>query len=98
MALKLKRSFKIDKDDERFTALCKTHAEIFVHQTVMSQAKQDLVKSVSSRNQLMREVLLDDHGYVIHSDDKIVFFEQTGEIRVMQEVPENTGYEESTQP
>ena len=98
MALKLKRSFHLKREDGTFDAVCKANTGIFVNQSILNQARQGLIDAVSERNKLLRKALLDEHGYVIHTDDTIVFMEQTGEIRIMQDQPEDTNYEESNKP
>lgn len=95
MTLKLKRSFHLKREDGTFDAVCKEHAKIFVNQSMLDQARQGLIDAITERNKLLRETLLNDHGYVIHTDDKIMFLEQTGEIRIMQDQTEDINYGDS---
>ena len=80
--MKLKKSFQLDKESSTYSELCKTSALVMVYQGMMTKGKNGVVETLQERNKLLQETLL-EMGYIIHSEDKLLFFEQTGEIRVM---------------
>lgn len=90
MALKLKRSFQLDKNDQLYSDLCQAHAELYVAQTMVEQGKKELVNSISKRSAIIND-LLSKYNYVLDSSDRVAFFEQTGEIRILQNEPDIHG-------
>jgi len=83
MALKLKRSFQISKEDKTYADLCGLQSDLIVNHVIMAQSKKAIAKIMSKRSTLLNDFLL-DNNYILDSEDRVAFFEQTGEIRIMQ--------------
>lgn len=81
MALKLKRAFHINKN-ETVQELNQLATDISVSLMLMNTAKRELADGMNRRNEILRTLLLEDCNYIITPTDKVLFLEQTSEIRV----------------
>lgn len=81
----IKKSILLNKDSRVYQDLSLASAKIIVNQGLLNKLKKDLITAVNERNELLRNELLEERNYILHSKDKVLFFEQTGEIRVIEE-------------
>ena len=84
MAYKLKKAFQVDKGTKLYRDLCRNSAEVQINRTMVQTGQKNLQESITERNQLIGEFLL-DKNYILVVEDRFLFIEQTGEIRIMVE-------------
>lgn len=82
MALKLKRAFHISSQGEEAQELNQLSTDIAVSLMLINTSKKELALGMNRRNEILRTLLLEDCNYIITPTDKVLFLEQTSEIRV----------------
>lgn len=96
MALKLKKAFQLGKETEEAIELNHLSADVAVSLMLLNTARQELTNSMSKRNDILKNVLLDNCNYILTQTDKVQYLEQTSEIRVYES--NGTTQEEITKP
>ncbi len=82
MALKLKKSYHLDKDKPEVQELVQLGTDIQVSFMLLNTSKKELANSMNKRNNILRDILLDDCNYLLSPNDKVLFLDQTSEIRI----------------
>jgi len=82
MALKIKRAFQVDKTTPEAKQLTQLGTDITISAMMIKSAKRELADSMNQRNIILRDMLLDQHDYIVSPSDRVLFMEQTSEIRI----------------
>lgn len=82
MALKLKHAFQLKKTAPEARQLTQLGTDVTLSAMMLNTAKKELSEAINQRNEILRDTLLDQYGYIIAPNDKILFLEQTSEIRI----------------
>lgn len=82
MALKLKRAFQLEKTTPEAKQLTQLGTDVTISAMMLNTAKKELSEAINQRNEILRNILLDQCRYIVAPNDRILFLEQTSEIRV----------------
>jgi len=82
MAVKLKKAFQLDKTLPEAKQLAQLGTEVTISVMMLNTAKKELTEALNERNELLRDILLDQCNYILSPTDKVLFMDQTSEIRV----------------
>ncbi len=87
MPLHLKKVYKMntEKNSDEYYTLCHTSAEIHLLKQQIENARRELVETVTKRNRIIQKLLLEECNFELGMADRILFYDQTGEIRVFKE-------------
>jgi len=82
MALRLKKAFQLDKETPEAKQLTQLGTDVAISAMMLSTSKKEMSEAMNERNSILRDTLLEQYNYIVAPNDKVLFLEQTSEIRI----------------
>lgn len=83
--MNIKKSFQLNQEDPTTQSLMDLSEVMQIGLILLNEAKRDFTEAMVTRNRILKQVLLEQYGYIIAVGDKVCYMDQTNEIRVYSE-------------